>query len=249
MKKKYTGLWLTSFVVLALSISLATPTYAKTPTQKPTIEPESTIPEKNTTLDKIRILKEKVATKVAELRQKNKVGFYGKLESISATELTILNSKNETIKATYTEDTPVFTLKPNKKAATQQDMEKKEIVVLIGYYDKDNKTLEGRAIYIVDPQPVFLYGKIKDIDRENFTITLNSKDKKDAIIDIETYTKTQSLDEKDELVKSGFSRLVAGDVIQIIGSKSKAEDHRYLARRILVIEKPDKMPQPGKTKQ
>lgn len=240
-----------SLIVLTIFASNTVPlkTYAQEDTETPTVTKApspSPTPEKGSAMDKIRILKDKVATKVAELRQTEKKGITGLVDQISDTEMT-LQAGNDKVTVNFTEDTPLFSITGKKEEGDFKDIDKGTVILALGYYDKDQKILDGRTIYIINQKPMFLLGKIADIDRENYTVTVKGKDGKDSIVDIETYSRTFAIGDKNSTVKSGFSKLSIGDLIQMIGTPNAKEDNRYSANRILVIESKTEIPTPTPT--
>ncbi|MBI2612122.1 hypothetical protein HYW54_05280 [Candidatus Gottesmanbacteria bacterium] len=227
------------FILLALllayyPVSAQTPSPTGGPTPTPTPGKEDS---EDTALEKIRLLKEKVATKVAELRSADLKAFSGVVKNIIDSQISLATPNSGDITVTYNEDTtPIFTIENNKKEGSFKNIKPDTFLVVFGYFDPNNKTLDGRIVYIADPPPVFLTGKIADIDRENYTVSIKDTKSKDYIIDIETYTRTQSLDSENKIVRTGFSKLSPTDVIQVIGSKNQKEENRYHARRILIVK-------------
>ena len=232
-------------VISIIFLSRFTPSFAQDPTAPSSSSTPSSqkVTPTNAVLDKIQILKEKVATKVAELRENEKKAVLGTIQSVSAEIIDIKTAKGDKISISYSQDSPMYSLSAKKASITGDDLKKDKTIVAFGYFDSSQNSLDGRAIYLISPQPVFLYGKISDIDRQNYTVTLKDESGKENIIDIETYTRTQSVTDDKTLQKSGFSRLSPGDTIQVVGTPNAKEDNRYSAVRILVINSVSTTPQ------
>src|SRR3990167_9339217 len=154
MKKTFTKFKYAFLIVVAVFVASSS-TYAQTSTPSSSLKPTPKEEGSASTLDKIRLLKEKVATKVAELRKSDKKAIHGTIVSLSYTEFKLKTPKNETITVTFSEDTP----------GNIKDIAEGREITAFGYYDETVKTLDGRVVYLTESIPSFLSGKIADIDR------------------------------------------------------------------------------------
>lgn len=189
--------------------------------------PSSTVIDK---LKQIEILKEKIATKVAEIRAKEKGGAVGIVKSKMESKLNI-NTKTSDITIDYLDDTIFYNVSDTGKVSTNSSKIKEgDRIVAFGYFDDKKTTLTAKYIYLT-PLTIHLIGKIADMDKTNYTITVKEA-QGNMLVDIETYTKTYSLT-AGKLAKTGFSKLKAGDIVHINGIPNTKEENRLSATRII----------------
>lgn len=181
-------------------------------------------------LKKIQNLKEKIATKVAEIRQKEKAGLYGIIKKIDNTSATVA-VKNQDKSFSLTEDTIYFSLTDGtKKDSSLKNLKESDAVTILGYYDESKTVLSAKYIYIEKPN-LHLTGKIADIDKTNYTLTVKDL-KGSTVVDIENFTKINAFTKEKGLVKIGFSKLNIGDTIHLIASQNAKDENRATALRI-----------------
>ncbi len=205
-----------------------TPTKEVTPTQTPTPASQN--------LDKIKILKEKVATKVAEIRNTEKKGRLGTIDSLTKETLS-LNTFAGSSSISLSEDTTVYEIHANgdRVDSTASNLEKGDTVAVLGYEDPASSTIDAKYIYILTTPVQFYTGTITEIDRKNFTTSIKTDKNTSVLIDIEPYTKTAAYNKAEGETKSGFSKLEVGFTIQVIGTSPKKEENHISAQRILVL--------------
>ncbi|MBI4067307.1 hypothetical protein HY407_02895 [Candidatus Gottesmanbacteria bacterium] len=229
------GYWIIGLFLLAspLFAQATTPTISPTPTlsSSPT---QSSLLDK---LEKIKILKEKVASSVAEIRKSGKSALSGTITSIKDDQINLSHPQKGNTTITITEDTSFYGFDKNddRIELTNSKIKTGDSISAFGYLLEDEKSLDGRIIYLNPLPPIYITGKIADIDRDNFTINLKTTSLEDWIIDIETITRTQEYTRTTKLQKGGFSKLQAGDLVHIYGTPNDKEKNRASALRILVI--------------
>lgn len=220
---------------------------AQTAKPSPAVSPTGETPKKSATatptpqenlLDKlkqIKILKEKIATKVAELREQEMAAIAGTVRSVGEDTMTISSSKGERI-ITLSADVQVFLLSDSsRKESTTDTIKQGDTVAAIGYVESAKQTLVASYIYIQNRTLSNFSGKISDIDRTNFTITVKSKQQK-LLVDIEKNTRTTMYDrKKDAMVRLGFSKLSVGDVVHVAATPNAKEENRFSAIRIAAL--------------
>ena len=184
-------------------------------------------------LEKIKILKEKVATKVSELRQNEKSAVLGTVLDITDDTMNIKSEKGTEFNINTTEDTLYFSFDKSGKRleSTKSKVTKGGLISVFGFLQ--GNTMDGKYIYIETVSPLHLVGKIMDIDRKNFTLTLKSQSQEEWIIDIENFTRTNSYSPEEKTTKSGFSQLQPGDLIHIIANNNEKEKNRAAGLRIV----------------
>ena len=184
-------------------------------------------------LEKIKILKEKVATKVSELRQTERQAVFGTVIDIKDESIKIKDEKENEINISVNEDTLYFAFDKSGKRidSSKNKITKDMLISAFGF--QDDKNLEGKYIYIETEPPLHLMGKIMDIDRKNFTLTLKNQSQKEWLIDIETFSRTSNYSKIEKTTKIGFSKLQPADLVHIIANKNTKEKDRAAALRII----------------
>ena len=240
-------------ITIIFAIILLTTTgkiYSQTPS--PSVNPKTatSTPKKeiNDEIDKLKQIesfKEKIATKVSEIRDKEKKAIYGNVVKKDKNSLNLkTNNGEKTI--SILEDALFFTLK--KETKTESSFDKVNVndnAVVFGYYNKDQDLFSSKYIYITS-LPERITGKISDIDKKAYTITVKGRDG-EKIIDIESLTKMSLIDKEMKIVKGGFSKFSTGDSVHITADKNAKEENRFIGLRILTIPKYESIsPTPSK---
>lgn len=219
-----------------------------------TVTPKNTTPTKTTEktatsssqndkqliekLKQIEELKEKIATKVAEIRDREKGAIMGNVKQIQNSTITLTTKSGDKI-FNYQDDTLFYSLKNNTKTETDSNKLKEgNNISVFGYYNETKDTFSAKFIYLQD-QPVRIAGKVADIDKQSFTVTIKDREGQ-KIIDIEKFTKTSSLTKGQGLQKYGFSKIKIGDMGFVVGAKNSKEENRFTASRLIII--PIKLP-------
>lgn len=180
----------------------------------------------------IEDLKERLATKVAELSQTQKRALYGTVKDITISTLTVETSTKD-IKIELIEDISIFqVLKGKRTELTSSDLTKGDVVTVFGAYDQTLDLLKAAVVFIQGAIPTRVAGTVTEIDRTKFTAVVKPKEGADVTIDIERTTKTTLWDGKS-LVKGGFSRMAVGDSVHVVGTPVAKTENRISAARIL----------------
>lgn len=212
------------------------PTAKLSPTSASIISPTSTeVIEK---LKKIEELKEKIATKVAEIREKEKSAVSGIVKKIEKNSITLSKASGEQTVA-YSEDTVFYSLKSGSKQEIKAStIKEKDTVTIFGYFDQSKTSFSAKYVYLED-LPLHVRGKVSDIDKANFTITVKEK-QGNVVVDVETYTKTSIYDRnKKSFASGGFSKIKLGDTVHILGMANPKTENRMSAKKLYVISFPD----------
>ena len=200
-------------------------------------------------------LKERLATKVAQLSQSERRAIYGTVKATTISTLTVETSTKD-IKIELTDDIKVFQmLKAKRTALTTEDLAKDDTVSVFGNWDTAVEVLKAKVIFIhhnasEDTKRVF--GTITEVKKSDYTITISTKDEKTYVVDFETATKTSVWTREKGIEKGGFSKLTVGDTILVVGTAVPKKENRISALRILNIgnltgEKPASPSQGGPT--
>lgn len=213
-----------------------------TPTSKPTAQASPTIVPTSTTLieklKKIETLKEKIATKVAQLREEEKGAMYGSVKKIDKTSVTISTAKNDQT-VSFLDDAVFYTFKNDKREEIKASaVKEKDTVTIFGYFDQSKTNFSAKYVYIED-SPIHLRGKITDTDKTNYTITVREK-QGNTVVDVETYSKTVSFDRtKKNFISAGFSKMKIGDTVHVIATPNPKTENRVSAKRIYLFSFPN----------
>lgn len=208
-------------VLAAATIGLLVyvPTFAQTPTKaKITTTPEPTAAP-TTKLEKdVQLLKDKIATKVAEMRDTSKSTKAGTVTEIEKDTITIQTEDSATTKITYDDTVTKLVSLVNKGADLKfSDIKKGDYLVVSGLLIEDSLTA---TIIYKDQQFLALSGKVSDVQKADFEITVITTGKDTYTLDIESSTKQFIFDyEEAAVVKSGFSKIHVGDTINFVIKK------------------------------
>ncbi|MFA5942809.1 MAG: hypothetical protein WC798_04065, partial [Candidatus Paceibacterota bacterium] len=145
--------------------------------------PATIAPTKN---QQVEDLKERLATKVAQLRQSERRAIYGTVKSTTISTLTI-ETANKNIKIELTDDIKVFqNLKGKRTALTVENVTKNDIVSVFGDWDTAVEVLKAKVIFIhTTDMTKRVFGTIAEVKKTDYTITLTTKDEKTYTIDFE----------------------------------------------------------------
>lgn len=182
----------------------------------------------------IEDLKDRLATKVAELRQSKRMAAYGTIKSISISTF-VVETKTKDLKIELTDDLTVFQMLKGKRSELNTDnLEKGDIVTVFGEYDTTLELLQAKVVFIESTKPIQIMGTVKETDKKEYTITVEATDKTTYTVDFETTTKT-NLWNGTTLEKGGFSSFITGDVVFITGTAVPKKENRLSATRITDI--------------
>lgn len=200
--------------------------YAQTPKNTPT----PVLSQDERLIDQINNLREKVASKVAELNLVEKRGAIIKVTEINGNKITGKDLKDN-IRFIDVDELTKFS-SPSAKSFGISDIKNTDTIGVIGLYNKQTKRLLARFIDSIS-LPVILTGHISAIDKDNYTVTVLSEDTKSTIIDVENVTKTYSFTKENNLVRFGFSKLEVGDRVFAAGYAQPDQKGRISGTRII----------------
>lgn len=194
--------------------------------------PEST-PTAN--VKQIEDLKDRLATKVAELRQSQRRAIAGTVKTVSVSTATI-QTKEKDIKVELADDMKIIQyLKGKRTNLTIDDVSKGDRVVVFGQYDATLDLMKAKVIVIENAATQRISGTVTAISKDEYTVTLAAADQKTYVIDIETVTKINLWTDEKGLTKGGFSKMSVGDTIHVVGTAVPKKENRLSAIRILDI--------------
>jgi hypothetical protein len=225
-----------TFLVITVLLSLSqVSVFAQTitPTAKPTSESAT---EKLS--DQINNLKEKIASRVAQLNLVEKRGFVGTVKDVSANQLTA-NDTNGVVRNIDVDEITKFS-SSGKESFGLSDLKAGSVISVIGLYNKDSARLLARFINAYT-SPLYLSGIVTNPDKTAFTLTLAMEENKSYVVDVENITKISTYSD-DVSEKIGFSKIPQNTRAIIIGYADKKEKNRMVATRVLLFPKLPKNP-------
>lgn len=191
---------------------------------------EETQPLKENQLEKIRQLKERVATKVAELKKTGKKAYFGEISKILSTSIFLTTKRGEAV-VTTSEDTEIFSISlGKKKSLSLRDLSEGQEMLALGISLEEELPAK---IIIVKKMPLIVGGKVTDVDQKEGTLTIKTPKNSQFVIDYEKTTQSKIF-EAGTLVKSGFSKININDRVHIVAAENE-EENRLTALRILVL--------------
>ncbi len=217
---------LLSFMILTAVVG-ANPVYAAT------IATPTATPKESADLE---ALKDRLATKVAELRDIVRRAINGTVKSVSVSSATI-ETKTKDVKIELADDIIVTQLISGKRTTLSvDDISKDDPITVFGSYDSTLDLLKAKAIFIESTKVYeHLSGTVSEVDREGFTIVVQTSEGRSITVDIEKATKTNTWNQADGIAKGGFSKILVGDTVHLVGSLVPKKENRISALRILDI--------------
>ena len=184
----------------------------------------------------IDILKEKVADKVEELRQKNNKAISVFVQSNENNVIKIKTNAAEEYQVKLDPDlTKYFQIAgTTKKEIKSENIIADDYIIVTGVVT--DKTISANAVF-VDENFLVLTGRVSEVDKDNFSITVVTTAKEEITLDIETATKQSIVNiETVEIESTGFSKIKEGDTIHFVVKKTpEITDNTYTAKKLLLI--------------
>lgn len=221
MKNYFLITFLFTFAILSAggsSLAAVTPTPTNSPSQ---IEQQ------------INNLKDRIASRVAQLNLVEKKGFIGTVTDVSETQITLQDLQGNS-RIVDVDELTKFSSPSSKSSFGISDIAKGTVVGVIGLYNKDSRRLLARFVDVTQLPQIFS-GGILTIDKDNFTFTMATVDKQSVTIDVEDITKTTSYTKTGGTVKAGFSKLSQGQRVLVVGFPDSKDKTITIASRILIF--------------
>ncbi len=193
----------------------------------PTVSPSPTPNPKDINL--LNQLKEKIASKVAQLNLVEKRGIAGTVVDTTSTQITLNDIQNNTRFIDVDEITNFSS--PGNNSFGISDLTKGTYVSVLGLYNKDSRRILGRFVDVITP-PTYVMGEIRSIDEINRQFNLVDENQKTTLIDIEAITHVYTFTQASNITKLGFSQLQAGDTVFVMGYPDKKIHSMIVASRI-----------------
>lgn len=194
-------------------------------------------------LEKIKALKERVATKVAELKKQQKIVVGGVVKTIETDSL-VLQSGEKQYTILFSSDTKIASLSAGKKTTIKVgDLKIDDTIAVLADRSVKENTYNGLSI-IKNVSPWYRLGKISGTDVPNGSFEIVSSGET-RTVDVEVTTKGWRYDTSEKkLVKVGLSKLHIGDTVFLIASPDPKNADRVQALRFIVMRTADISPTP-----
>lgn len=217
----------TLLTLLTLLTSSLVSAQTKTPSPQPTLAQS----------EEIQNLKEKLASKVAELRKSDQKAISGIVQDVTTNALRLKTTDDILYEIKIDQDlTKRYIIAGNQKKEIQlKDLKKGAYLIVSGLVD--NKTVTANYIY-QDEQFFSGSGRITEMNSTDFYIRVLTLEKDTYTLDIENTTKRNLLNIKSlELETVGFTKIKEGDTVHFVVKKTgtEREKNRYSAVKILII--------------
>ena len=185
----------------------------------------------------IEILKEKVASKVSELRKENNKAISGRIFEAESDFFKIKMQKQEEYLVKLDEAlTKYYTISGNQaKEIKKEDINKNDYIIVSGVIH--DKTVDANSLF-VDEEYLVDSGKISQVNKDSYSLKVVTSSKEEFNLDIETLTKQTILNIKSlEVERTGFSKIKEGDTVNFVVKKTTEvnKDNHYSVIKILII--------------
>lgn len=217
-------------IVLLLTILNITSAKAVSPTTTP--KNAATDSANPTNIDVISDLKERIASRVAQLQLVERRGIIGKTQSITTTQLTISDVKSD-LRLIDVDELTRFASPSAKESFGISDITKGTTVSVLGLYNKQSRRLLARFVEVI-ALPEWIYGTVSKTSVKEFTVTVLTE-KEEKLVDIERVTRTSIYTKEGGTKKAGFSKIEQGQRIMVVGFSNPKEKNRITASRIIVF--------------
>lgn len=177
-------------------------------------------------------LKNRIASRVAELKLVEKRGVIGFVTDISDTQITLTGS-NGNIKLIDVDELTKF-YSPSSKSFGISDIVKGMNLGVLGLYNKQSRRILARQVDELPQQPKVIYGGVFEIDEDNFEITVINEKGQKTVVSIENITKTSVYSAKT-LTKAGFSKITKAQTVIAIGFPDKNDSKKIVASRLILF--------------
>jgi hypothetical protein len=233
-RRRTIGLTITIAIAVAV-LSAPAPVLAATKAAAtPSTQPTSAGTTAATDSADIEQLKERLATKVAELRTLVKRAMFGTVKDVSVASATVETSTKD-IKIELGDNVGVAQMIGGKRTTlTTDQISVGDPLTVFGTYDETLDLLKAQFIFIESPIVTHhISGTVTATDAKGFTLTIATPEGRTIIVDVEKTTKANAWNATDGIAKSGFSKIAVGDTVHVAGIAEPKQDDHISANRIL----------------
>lgn len=217
------------FMSLCLTLLIQTSSNALTPTSTPTPKKSAT----STVEQNVSDLKDKIASRVAELKLVDRRGVIGTVTEITNTQIKIQDGVGNT-KFIDVDELTKFASPSAKGAFGISDITKGSRIGVLGLYNKQSRRILARFVDVLE-LPLIVNGAVATIDNKNFSVTILTTEGKQYSVDIENSTKTSEYSKGGGLTRAGFSKIVEEERITVVGFIDKKNKTNIVATRVILF--------------
>ena len=181
-------------------------------------------------------LKNKIASKVAELNLVEKKGVIGTVSDSSDTQITLTDLNGNTRGVDVDEITKFNSSSSNTFGIS--DIKKGTLLGILGLYNKESRRILARQVNQLSQNPKIIFGGISSIDNKNFELTVVKENEQKTVVEVTDLTKSTSYS-SGNLDKFGFSKIKVTNTIMAIGFPDKNDPDKLLATRIIILPNVD----------
>ncbi len=181
-------------------------------------------------VDQVSQLKDKIASRVAQLKLVEKRGIVGTVTEVMNTQISLVDTENN-IRLVDVDELTKFSSSSAKGSFGISDIKKNTTIGVLGIYNKESRRILARFVNVLNLDKK-LWGGIKEIDTKNFTLTIVTDDKKTYVIDNEPNTKIQIYSKTSGSIKGGFSKLESNKWV-LVSVYTNPKTGKLSASRIL----------------
>lgn len=219
------------FIICSVEVPFS---YAKALTPTVALTPVTASPSGSATIDaQINSLKDKIASRVAQLKLVEKRGIVGTVTESTNSQITLTDLRGN-VRYIDVDELTKFNNPGTKGTFGISDMSKGTVISVLGLYNKEDRRVLARFVDVVS-YPKVIVGVAQSIDKPNYLIHVASADQKDNPVDIEAFTKTYVYTKSGDIQRAGFSKLKEGERVTIIGFPDKNNKTHILANRIIAF--------------
>lgn len=203
----------------------ATPT--PTPSQSATNEVKSAIDQQ------VNDLKDRIASRVAQLKLVERRGITGTVIDVTDTQIS-LSDPHGNVRFADVDELTKFASPSAKGTFGISDITKGQKLGIIGLYNKQTRRILARFVDVIK-LPTALHVTIAAVDSTNFTITAITDDNKTVSVDVETITKTVSYTKDAGMTRAGFSKIKSSERAIIVGFYDIKDATHIIASRVILF--------------
>lgn len=219
-------------VTVKSSYAVTSPTVMLSKSASPSANPSQN-PELINKIDQqINNLKEKIASRVAQLNLVEKRGFIGTVMTTSGTEIKLTDIQNNIRFVDVDEITKFYS--SGKGTFGISDLKKSMVIGVLGNYNKESKRILARFVDVVTI-PQTISANIDSVDKKNFQFNVTSLDQKSKLIDVGNVTKTFTYSKDTGLKKAGFSKITPDERVYVVGFPDISTPDKIIASRIILL--------------
>lgn len=200
-----------------------------------TVSAESATPSADL---KIQELKDKLASRVAELALVSQKVLGGEIKTLSDEKIIIVNDGRETDLNLKDDTTFLEILRDYTTDKIKLDnLKTGQNIFSYGAFNNTTNSLNAQSVIFLH-ETFKITGKIKKVDSDNYQLLVSSNGT-DVLIDHLTTTKDYLLDKNNKFVRGGFSKFENNQLVYAVGAYDEDKNKNKLFSAVRIIILPD----------